>query len=69
MRGNALEVRVFHKLEINEHTTFASTTNGYSTLTRRGVKGVDAARRSALRILRIGNMRCLVKYWSSTTVC
>jgi hypothetical protein len=40
MRGNARKVRVFHNLEINEQTTFASGANGYTTLTRRSAKAL-----------------------------
>jgi hypothetical protein len=40
MRDNALKVRVFHELEINEQTTFVSAANGCNTLTRRSAKAL-----------------------------
>jgi hypothetical protein len=40
MRGNARKVRVFHKLEINEQTSFVSAASGYITLTRRSARAL-----------------------------
>jgi hypothetical protein len=52
MRGNALDLRVFHNLEINEQTIFASpATNGAANLTRHSAKAVDPVQYASQVIL------------------